>query len=185
MKPLAEMTEAARAARIAELDAARPAAIEPDIVQTFNPGVICFMDGQYRAVSPDVAIMWPHIGYLIEGLLGMLPARHRLDYWRQRIDSGATLALAFADSEQNIIRDAGILNCELDDEGKPVVAVLVCTFRKLNLDHVARIAEAVALKHGAAAVNLWTPYPVPVVAGYQVENCACGFLQTVAIEPIQ
>ena len=170
--------------KIAELDAMRPAAIEPEIVQTFNPGVICFMDGRYCAVSPDIAVMWPHVGYIIDGLLGMLPVRHRLDYWRDRIDQGATLALAFADSEQNIIRDAGILSCELDDDGKLVVAVFVCTFRQLDLDHASKIAECVALRHGAESVHLWTPYAVPLVSGYRVENSACGFLQTVAIEPI-
>jgi len=185
-KPISEMTAAERVARIAELEAAKPVASEPEIVPLCAPAVICFAgNGHYATVCNEPAALWPAIDYLIDGLLGMLPYRHRLDYWHARIMQGATMGLAFADPEHNFIRDAGILNCELDDEGRLIVAAFVCTFRDLDLEHVARIAESIALKTGAVGVRLWTPHAVPVVRGYQLEGAFAGQLQYAAVRPIQ
>jgi hypothetical protein len=170
-------------ARIAELQALKPLAVEPEIVQHFAPGCICFLDGAYAAVSPSIQVIWPSIEYIIDGLLGMLPVQHRLEYWRERIERGATLALAFADTEQGFIRDAGILNVETTEEGKNLAFVPVCTFRQLDLTHVARIGESIALRLGLQDVQLWTPQAVPIVAGYHVEGSACGFLQVAPVCP--
>ena len=84
-------------ARIVELEALKPAAAEPAIVPMCAPAIICFRDGRYESVCNEPGALWPNIAYLIEGLLGMLPYRHRLDYWRERIEMGATLGLAFAE----------------------------------------------------------------------------------------
>jgi hypothetical protein len=183
-----EMTPEQQAETRARLDAhqaSKPPAIEPDAPSPFEPGVVFFEDGQYCAVSPDVAMVWPWIDYIIEMLLRFAPSRHRLEYWRERIERGATLALAFVDSKDMLIRDAGILNCETSDDGKPIVLVAVCTFDQLNLEHASKIAEIAALALGAEQVHLWTPKAVPVVPGYHVESCWFGQLQVADVRPIQ
>lgn len=196
-QPMRVMTPAARddssplmskeesRARIAELDALKPAAAEAEIVPFCAPAIICFSNGTYTAVCNDPAALWPHVGYIIEGLLGMLPYRHRLDYLRERIEKGATIGLAFADTDQNFIREAGFMGPEIDDDGRPVVFAAICAFRDLDLEHVARIAESVALKTGAVGVRLWTPHAVPVVEGYQLEGAFAGQLQVAPVRPIQ
>jgi hypothetical protein len=61
-KTLAELTPeeiASTQAALAEMEASRPEATESAIVSTFGPGVIFFEDGHYRAVSRDIATVWP------------------------------------------------------------------------------------------------------------------------------
>ena len=90
-----DMTPEQRAAAQAEVDAyqaAKPAAIEEDAPAIFSPGIICFVDGEYRAVSSDIETPWPWIKPHMESLLSLLPMRHRLDYWHDRIQRGAAAA---------------------------------------------------------------------------------------------
>jgi hypothetical protein len=187
-KPLSDMTPDERAeaeAMLAKREAERPDAGEPYAPAMFTPGVIFFQDGQYRAVSPDVATVWPWMDYILAALLRMLPRKHSLEYWRERIERGATMALAFVDSGDMLVRDAGMLNCDMSDDGKRTISVFVCTFDQLNLEHAARLAEISALAMGTEQVHLWTPVAVPIVPGYRVENCWFGQLQVTDIEPIQ
>jgi hypothetical protein len=65
-------------------------------------------------------MVWPWIEGYLTALLRLLPCKHRLEYWRERIERGATLALAFVESKDMLVRDAGILNCETSDDGKPI-----------------------------------------------------------------
>jgi hypothetical protein len=184
-KTLSDMNPEERTAAEAE----RPEAVEVDTLPMFTPGVILFEDGLYRAVSPDIETVWPWIDSRMASLLRMLPMQHRAEYWRERIECGATLALAFFDSKDTsratMVCGAGMLNCELSDDGKRLVSVMVCTVDQLNLEHAARIAESTALAMGAEQVCLWTPVAVPIVAGYRIENCWFGQLQMIDIEPIQ
>jgi hypothetical protein len=188
MDTLKSMTPDQRAAAEALAEAhqaAKPVAVEEDAPAVFSPGVVFFVDSQYQAVSPDTATPWPWIRLHLESLLGLLPMQHRLDYWRSRIERGATLALAFTSSKDWQTEGVGILNCELSDEGKPIVLVAVCTFEPLSLEHAARIAEIAALGLGAEQVHLWTPKSVPMVAGYEHRDCWFGQLQVANVRPIQ
>ena len=45
--------------------------------------------------------------------------------------------------------------------------------------------KSIALRIGAAGVRLWTPHPVPMVNGYQLEGAWAGQLQFCATKPIQ
>jgi hypothetical protein len=187
-KPYSEMSPAEREAMKVELaayQAAKPEAIERTSAAVFSPGVIFFVDGEYRGVSPDIDTPWPWIEQHMDSLLNMMPMRHRIDLWRDRIASGATMALAFLSSRDWWTEGAGILNCEVTDDGRRIVLVAVCTFDPLNLEHAARIAEVAALGLGAEQVHLWTPLTVPMVAGYHIENCWFGQLQVAAVRPVQ
>jgi hypothetical protein len=172
-------------AKVAAHQASKPQAFEPCIPATFDPGVVFFVDGRYCGVSPDIVTPWSWIELHIESLLGLLPMKHRLDYWHERIRCGATMALAFTSSRDWQTEGAGILNCELSDEGKPIVLVAVCTFEPLRLDDAARIAEASGVVLGAEQVHLWTPTPVPMVPGYTHTDCWFGHLQVANVRPIQ
>jgi hypothetical protein len=188
-KPISEMTAAERVARIAELEAALPQAPEPECVPLFTPGAICFRDGQYTAVSPTVGLVWPLIEGLIARLLEQLQAasglRHSLEFWHRRFESGCAIPLAFADPEGKRIIAAGIINCELDDDGKQMTGLMVYAACDLDLQHAARIAESIALKFGAERVKVWTPGNVSVVPGYRIEAARYGQLQYAAVRPIQ
>lgn len=172
-------------AKVEAYQAAKPEAIERTSDAVFSPGVIFFVDGDYRGVSPDIDTPWRWIEQHMESLLKMMPMRHRIECWRERIETGATMALAFLSSKDWWTEGAGILNCELTDDGRPIVLVAVCTFEPLVLEHAARIAEVAALGLGAEQVHLWTPQVVPVVAGYHTENCWFGQLQVAAVRPVQ
>jgi hypothetical protein len=188
-KPISEMTAAERVARIAELEAALPQAPEPECAPLFTPGAICFRGSQYIAVSPTVGLVWPliegHIARLLEQIQVTSGLRHSVEYWRGQFEKGSAIPLAFSNAEGTQITDAGIINLELDDDGKPMVGVMVYTLRDLDLQHAARIAESIALKFGADFVKVWTPLPVPLVPGYRVEACRYGQLQVAAVRPIQ
>jgi hypothetical protein len=185
-KPISEMTAAERVARIAEMEALKPLASEPEIVPLCAPAVICFAgNGHYATVCNEPAALWPGMEHIFECLLGMLPYRHRLDYLRERIEKGATMGLAFSDTEQNFIREAGFIGPEIDDDGRLVVFAAVCTFRDLDIEHVARIGESIALKTGAAGVRIWTPAKMRLIPGYQPESAFAGQLQYAAVRPIQ
>lgn len=172
-------------AKIAELDH-RIQADEPEPVQLHEPGVICFgSNGAYLGVSPDIPIMWPLIARPLEYLLGVLPARHRLEYVQRRIEMGATLALAYLSPDRSYVIDAGVMGPEWDDDGKAMVAAYVCTTSQLDLDHTSKIAESIALRIGAHSVRLWTPFPAPLVAGYRLENYWPGRFQAAQVRPIQ
>jgi hypothetical protein len=187
-KSYSEITDAEREVAHVEIEAyqaRKPAAIERDDLPIFAPGMIFFVDGEYRGVSPDIETPWPWIERHMGTLLDMMPMRHRADHWRERIASGATVALAFLDSKDWWTEGAGILNCEMTDDGRRIVLVAVCTFEPLNLEHATRIAEVAGLGLGAEQVHLWTPHTVPMVAGYHIENCWFGQLQVAAVQPVQ
>lgn len=188
MIPYKDMTPAERTeleARLAADLAQRPGAQEADIVPMCQPGAICFLGSRYGGISPSIDAVWPKAEWWISCFLELLPVKHRLDYWRQRIAAGATLLTVFFDTTDWLPIGAGIINCETTDDGEPVVFAGVMTFRELDLTDLSKIAEAVALMTGAQSVQLWTPQSVPVVAGYRVENCWFGQLQTAPIRPIQ
>jgi hypothetical protein len=188
-KAISDMTAAERVARIAELEAALPQAPEPECAPLFTPGAICFRDGIYTAVSPTIDLVWPliegHIARLLEQIQVTSGLRHSLEFWHGRFEKGSAIPLAFSNPEGTQITDAGIINPELDDDGKPMVGVMVYTLRDLDLQHAARIAESIALKFGAERVKVWTPLPVPLIPGYRVEACRYGQLQVASTRPIQ
>jgi hypothetical protein len=188
-KPISEMTAAERVARIAELEAALPQAPEPECAPLFTPGAICFREGQYTAVSPTVGLVWPliegHIARLLEQLQAASGLRHSLEYWHGRFENGCAIPLAFSNPEGTQITDAGIINLELDDDGKPMVGLMVYTLRDLDLQHAARIAESIALKFDAERVKVWTPLKVSLIPGYEIEAAHYGQLQFCATKPIQ
>lgn len=176
------MTKEELQARIAELEATLPPAPEPVSEPFFQAGVICFRDGIYTAVSPSVAVLWPlikdHIASLLEQIQVTSGQRHSLEYWHDRFEKACSLPLAFSNHEGTRITDAGIINLELDDDGKQMVGLMVCTVRDLDLQHAARIAECLALKLGAERVKIWTPLKVPIVPGYSIEAAHYGHLQS-------
>jgi hypothetical protein len=184
-----DMTPAERAettATITRMEAERPEGEEAEICQHFNPGVVFFQDGQYRAVSPDIESAWPFIEFTLQMLLRLLPHKFRLEYVREGINKGAVIPLAFVENGKAHPFDAGLISCEMSDDGKRVIWVPVCSFSEtLNLDHASKIAEIAALALGAEQVRLWTPKAVPVLEGYRVENCWSGQMQIIDIEPIQ
>jgi hypothetical protein len=176
-------------ARIAELEATLPPAPEPVSVPYFRAGVVCFRDNVLAAVSPNVDVMWPliqdHIARLLEQLQPVQMVRHSITYWRHRFDLGCSLPLAFSNPEGTEITDAGLINCELDHDGKQMVGLMVYTLRDLDLQHAARLAEIVALKWGAERVKVWTPIIVPLIPGYEIEAAHYGQLQVAPVRPIQ
>ena len=177
-----------RAHVLAELNAGRPVAAEPDVVPIFKPGAIIFRDSQYGAVSPSIEAVWPVAERWLSCLLDMLPQRHRMEHLRACLDRGAVLLTVFGtmDGEAWRTYGAGIISHELSDDGEPYVFVPVLTFREdLDLTHLSRIAEATALLCGARSVKLWTPQAAPIVAGYGLEKCWFGQMQTAPVRPIQ
>jgi hypothetical protein len=194
MKSLAEVTDAEGEQRIAELraeyDESRPAAKEADIVPMFRPGAIAFLDSgdgvaRYGGVSPDIETVWPLAERWVEWFFDLTPAKHRVEYWRERIECGATILTTFFETESWQTIGAGIINCELTDDGEKTVFAPVLALRPLDLTDLSRIAESVALLSGAQTVNLWMAEPCPLVPGYRVERCWFGQLQAAPVRPIQ
>jgi hypothetical protein len=187
-KPISEMTPPERAelkAHLAAELAQRPEAQEADIVPMCQPGAICFLGSRYGGVSPSIAAVWPKAEWWVSCFLELLPMKHRLDYWHERLAAGATLLTCFFDTADLQTIGAGIINCETTDDGTPVVFAPVMTFRELDLTDLSKIAEAVALMTGAQSVQLWTPQAVPIVAGYRAEKCWFGQMQVAPVRPIQ
>jgi hypothetical protein len=171
--------------RLAAEMARRPEAQEAEIVPLFKPGAICFVGSSYGGMSPSIGEVWPMAEWWISCFLDLLPYKHRLDYWKERIDCGATLLTLFVNPLDWRVVGAGIVNCEQSDEGKPIVFAPVMTFSEVGLADLSKIAEAVALMTGAQLVHLWTPQAAPIVAGYHSERCWFGQLQVAPVRPIQ
>lgn len=166
-----------RAANREKLDATKePATEAPDAPPLHTPGALFFLDGKYVAVSGNISDAWPTAEWWIDGLLALAPRKHRLEYWRERFESGHTLLTLFFGSDGHI-EGAGLINCELNDFGIPVTYVATQTFRPIDLSHVAKIGEVVAHQTDCAAVCLWTPTEVPMVPGFQLDNCWFGQMQ--------
>lgn len=177
------MTDAAQALfeRRKELDRRaselkEPALEAPDAPPLHTPGALFFLDGKYVAVSGNISDVWPLAEWWIDGLLALAPRRHRLEYWRERFESGHTLLTVFLGNDGHI-DGAGLINCELNDFGIPVTYVATQTFRPIDLSHVAKIGEVIAHQTDCAAVVLWTPVEVPVVPGFQLDSCWFGQMQ--------
>jgi hypothetical protein len=169
----------------AELHRGRPDAIEAEIVPMWRPGAIGFVDGRYGGVSDSVDEVWPHAERWLQCFADLLPVRVRLDYWRERIDSGAMILTAFFESQTWHCVGAGFINCEISGDGRPIVFAPAMTLSDVNLSDLARIAEATALRTEADEVHLWTHEPWPVVAGYQPQVCFFGQLQVAPVRPLQ
>jgi hypothetical protein len=179
-------TTADKLARLkAKLHAGRPDAIEADIVPICRPGAIAFVDGRYGGVSDSIDEVWPHAERWLQWFADLLPVRHRVEYWRERMEAGAMILTAFFESQTWHCVGAGFINCELSGDNKPIVFAPANTLRDVNLSDLARIAESVALRTEADAVHLWTAEPWPVVPGYQAQACFFGQLQVAPVRPIQ
>jgi hypothetical protein len=188
VKDVDEMSLVERAefeARLAANLVQRPQAQETGLVPLFSPGAICFLDSRYGGISPSVGEVWPMAERWLAHFLDLLPRRHRLEYWRERIDCGATLLTLFVNSVDWRVVGAGIVNCERSDDGKAIVFAPVMTFAEIDLADLSKISEAIALMTGAESVQLWTPQAAPIVAGYHCEACWFGQLQVSPIRPIQ
>jgi hypothetical protein len=187
MKPYRDMAPEEKAEARAILDAvddAKPEAPEPDAPAIFQPGAVVFVDDRFRAASPDLALLWPMAQQWIEHMLSFLPRRHRVEYWRERVERGASLLVAFFDTEANVAA-AGIVNLEALDDGRRVACASLMTFNERDLSDLSMICETIALLSGAQGAAIWTPQPVALCSGWSHEDSACGFLQTIAVEPLQ
>jgi hypothetical protein len=188
MDTLKSMTPDQRAeaeARVAAHQASKPAAIETDGPAVFTPGTMIFVDGQYRCTSPDTARPWPWVRLHIEGLLSLLPARHRLEYWRERVERGASLLMVFFNSDGREVVAAGLMSLELFDDGRRMAAASILTFSDIDFTDLSAICETIALLSGAQGASIWTPQPVTLCPGWSHEDSISGFLQTIAVEPLQ
>jgi hypothetical protein len=188
VKRVDEMMPVERAefeARLAADLTQRPEAQEAEIVPLGAPGAICFLGSSYGGVSPSIGDIWPMAERWLSCFLDLLPYKHRLAYWKERIDCGATLLTLFVNPHDWRVTGAGIINCELADDGTPVVFAPAMTFNELDLADLSKIAECIALVTGAQSVHLWTPKEAPIVAGYHAEKCWFGQLQVAPVRPIQ
>jgi hypothetical protein len=173
-------TEAVDRAQLEHWLAQRPEAAESAEPAHFKPGVVGFLDGEYVAVGSDVGAAWPMVEWWINSFLELLPMRHRLEYWRERIQRGATLATWFVDREC-VTCGAGIINIERDDASAAGVFAAVMTFGPIDLTGLSEVCEAIALGKGVETVRLWTPVPAAAVLGYRAESCWFGQMQTAAV----
>jgi hypothetical protein len=192
LKATSEMTDAEREQRMAELraeiDKNRHDAPEPEIVplSLCRPGAIGFMDGRFYGVSDGIEEPWRHAERLLQHFFDLLPERHRVSYWRERIEAGATALTLFFESQAYQCVGAGFINPEICGDGEPGVFAPVMTNGSIiDLSDLARIAESTALRTGARAVYVWTPEPCTVVQGYEIKNAYFGQMQSVRVRPIQ
>jgi hypothetical protein len=186
------MTDDDRKQRMAELraeiDKNRHDAPEPEIVplSLCRPGAIGFMDGRFYGVSDGIEEPWRHAERWLQHFFDLLPERHRVSYWRERMEAGATILTVFFDSQTWRSVGAGFVNTELCND-EPVVFAPVMTngISRFDLRDLSLIAESAALRTGAHVVNLWTPEPCTMVQGYEIENAFFGQMQTVRVKPTQ
>ena len=181
------MTSEQRESALAEFErmhASLPEAKLADSPALFNPGIVVFLDGRFQGFISDVAQFWPDLSHWVAALLELMPMRHDLEKWRERIERGATLTAWFINSD-GATDGVGIVNCELMDEGKPVVFAGVQTYWPIDLTDLATGCEFIATVTDAAGVTLWTPGPVPLVQGYQLEGCWFGQMQFAPVKPVQ
>jgi hypothetical protein len=186
------MTDAEGEQRIAELraeyDKGRMDAPESEIIprSLCNPGAIGFIDSRYCGVTNGIEEIWPYAERWLTHFFDLLPERHRVAYWRERMEAGATILTVFFDSQTWRSVGAGFVNTELCND-EPVVFAPVMTngISRFDLRDLSLIAESAALRTGAHVVNLWTPEPCTVVQGYEIENAFFGQMQTVRVKPTQ
>ncbi len=190
MKSHSDMTPAEREAKRAELTAHladRPEAVESEDPGIFEPGAIVFVDGRFACMSHDIAAMWPVAEPLLCSLLDFLPLKHRLEHWRERIESGAMLLMVyFSTSGGTRVSAAGILSYEPAPDGQPIIFAPVMTFDAIALEDAAAIAECAAVAAGANVVCMMAPRKVVApLPGYVVIDDGVWRLQGVRVRPMQ
>jgi hypothetical protein len=187
MKPYAEMTPADNEecrARIEAWKAQRPDAPEPEPTPMFNPSAIVFVDGGYGGTLSDVGEVWPLAEKWIARLLGFLPGKHRLEYWRERAERGEILLTLFLDTAAHKIVGAGTIECGTHEDSQVTLA-RVMTLDPLDLSALSHACECVAVLTDTTVVALWSPEPVPVVPGYLSILNFEGHWQGVRVRPMQ
>jgi hypothetical protein len=193
-KPYAEMSPAERAeadAMLAAAEAARPEGSEPEPVGHFTAGVFVFIDGSFRGITSDIATCWASLLPSLDGLSRQLPIAHRVDYWRECVEAGNMIALAFLDMAEARMIGAGLLNCEPTADGRRIISVAIQSLAPIDLESVSNVAEAAAITMEADAVQIWTPLEAPLAPGYQrmlslnADGLECGYFQVAATRPIQ
>jgi hypothetical protein len=173
-----------RRARVEAWKAERPDANEPEPVAMFNPGAIVFVDGRYGGTLSDVGEVWPLAEKWIGRLLGFLPEKHRIEYWRERAERGEILLTLFLDTSAHNIVGAGTIECGTHEDSQ-VTLGRVMTLDPLDLSALSHACECVAVLTDTTVVALWSPKPVPVVPGYFSILNHEGHWQGVRVRPMQ
>jgi hypothetical protein len=174
-----------RRARIESWKAQRPEASEPEPTPMFNPGAIIFVDGRYGGTLSDVGEVWPLAERWIARLLGFLPEKHRLEHWRERAERGEMLLTLFLDTSAHKIVGAGTIECGTYENSEPLTLARVMTLDPLDLSALSHACECAAVLTDTTVVALWSPKPVPVVAGYLSILNFEGHWQGVRVRPMQ
>lgn len=180
------MTETATIrADLERLKASRPEAVMEDTGAIFGPGVVFFFDGKFHTIGRDISAAWEFLSPFIQALFEFAPAKHSLEAWRARFESGASLMVAYVDSAKMEFIGAGFISCESDDEGKSFTLAAVGTIEPLDYSELMAMCETIACVVGTDYAALATTREPPLFPGYHEIPLGLCYAQAIPVCPIQ